>query len=344
MKSIQPISLKQSTPKKYEFIEILRCLAAVSVMFFHFTGGYPQIAQNNLLFWLLSFGGEGVTIFFVLSGFVVSIASRNAIGTPFKFIQNRFFRIYPTYIAAVTIGLVLLFLSSRVTGQSTFENLPGFSVLDLAGNIFLISNFYSEPLYVNGVFWTLCYEMQFYIFVALSLLFTRRLWLNTLIFSSIVLFLTAALLDLGKHLNFAYFFFGVWAYVMVFAQNRLLKVLGVVSLSLFVVATPSISSAVAFATFLGLIFLAERTIWAAKGLRLTVWVGSISYSLYLFHDILGQRVINLGFRMVSENLANFLLLIFISTIVSLAIAQLSRSYLEIALSNKLRKIFQSSFS
>src|SRR5438045_1603933 len=89
-------------------IQILRFFAALAVVAFHAWGvaldGFK--VPDNAIAFALSYGGHGVDLFFVISGFIIFYATHSATLTPAQFLRRRIERIVPLYfvvIAAVTI-------------------------------------------------------------------------------------------------------------------------------------------------------------------------------------------------------------------------------------------------
>src|SRR5882757_6631689 len=89
-------------------IQILRFFAAVAVVAFHALGAPPrgyEVAESAISF-VLSYGGRGVDLFFVISGFVIFYATHSANLSPAEFLRRRVERVVPLYfftIFAVTI-------------------------------------------------------------------------------------------------------------------------------------------------------------------------------------------------------------------------------------------------
>ena len=88
----------------------LRAFAAAMVFFLHF-GDVYYTGRSNPLSDLMQGGVEGVTIFFVLSGFLLTLSTVEAIGqSKFqlrKYVIKRIARIYPLYYVLLLITTVL---------------------------------------------------------------------------------------------------------------------------------------------------------------------------------------------------------------------------------------------
>src|SRR3954454_9725628 len=100
------------------YIQILRFFAAVAVVAFHALGAPPKGFEvpESAISVALSYGGRGVDLFFVISGFIIfyathSAEARGAKLTPAEFLRRRVERIVPLYffvIFAVTTLAVTL--------------------------------------------------------------------------------------------------------------------------------------------------------------------------------------------------------------------------------------------
>jgi exopolysaccharide production protein ExoZ len=145
-------------------IQTMRGVAALSVVFGHLVTTRPDMgigeATANAT---LGFLQSGVDVFFVISGFIISIsaaeiaASNGRLGA-FGFAVKRAVRIYPVYWAA----LAAAFFSSYflTIGPSVFSDQMSL------GTIFLTAR---ENWFVPQA-WSMCFEVHFYVAVAAVLL------------------------------------------------------------------------------------------------------------------------------------------------------------------------------
>lgn len=158
-------------------IDGLRLLAIVSVIAFH-TYMYvpyvvPAYAQsglahsfNTLIAAMFAKGWFGVQLFFVISGFILSLPFGSAYlkGTRMPSVRNYFIRrltrLEPPYILNLLVGLGIIAI---LHGKSLVHFLPslGASLVYSHGLIFKQSSL------INGVLWSLEIEAQFYILAPL---------------------------------------------------------------------------------------------------------------------------------------------------------------------------------
>lgn len=166
-------------------VQYLRAIAALMVAYFHSLDQIPLYAPYLQKYFLGTRGlASGVDIFFVISGFIMLISSRNT--SPGKFIIRRLIRVVPLYWLLTTILVAIalwhpaLFRTTVVTLRFYLESLlfipyqnPGHA-LDLV------------PLLVPG--WSLNFEMFFYVIFALVLFAPqqKRILVNGLVFFALV--------------------------------------------------------------------------------------------------------------------------------------------------------------
>ncbi len=179
-------------------IEGLRAVAALSVMLGHFNLHLvPREILSPVLQKLLNVAGQGLTLFFVLSGFLLfgPFLTRAARGARFDvpgYFLNRILRIYPAYIvifagAALVLGLAYTKAVSPgdagVGGTAdTIGRMTGFG--SIAANLFLVHTLTPWTIKTGlGVSWSLTAEICFYlvlpVLAAIAVRLSRRLGLNT---------------------------------------------------------------------------------------------------------------------------------------------------------------------
>jgi peptidoglycan/LPS O-acetylase OafA/YrhL len=148
-------------------IDWLRSLACVAVVAFHFCyrGQQSDWIADAPPRWLampLRYGYLGVDLFFIVSGFVVYMTASGR--SPRAFVASRIARLFPAYWAAVLLTAVVCTLSgSEVFAVSWTEVLVNLSMLT-----HLVALRWEMP-FVDGAYWSLGVEVQFYLLVWLAL-------------------------------------------------------------------------------------------------------------------------------------------------------------------------------
>lgn len=175
-------------------LDILRGVAIIVVFVFHFTGtlyGWESYDKWDGLWrvfddkpfahfiYPLTLGWAGVSLFFVISGLVIHLAFLKVDQFNFRhFYWRRFWKIYPAYLVA------LLFFC-WYTHVDVFSRA---GALQLLSHILLVHNFHSETFFgINGSFWSLATEIQFYVLYPFLLLIRRKIGIQKTLFYVLLL-------------------------------------------------------------------------------------------------------------------------------------------------------------
>src|ERR1700709_2259258 len=165
-------------------IQILRFVARAAVVAFHVLGAPPpgfEVPESALTF-ALSYGGRGVDLFFVISGFVIFYATHSSKLTPAEFLRRRVERIVPLYFFVIFTVTIL-----AITLPATFGTPDWYTPRHIIKSLAFIS-FTDGDMPVVYVGWSLEYEMYFYLATALLMALTRNVWRYIVVmFSAIAL-------------------------------------------------------------------------------------------------------------------------------------------------------------
>lgn len=281
---------------RIEILDGLRGLAALAVAWFHFTTNGPSDAVRASG----QYGWLGVHVFFVVSGFVVPY-SMHAAGYRIRhfhsFIARRLLRLDPPYLLTIALVILLAYASAATPGFR--GSAPQIGVGQVLAHLGYANAFVGLP-WLTPVFWTLGIEFQFYVTVALVFPLvassSARVRFTVVVLLGLLPLVCWRQKDLDHHLIVAHlpqFLLGVLAFQFVALRASGRGVVGLASLvSVVGFATRPLETGVAVTTAICLV------VW--RGYvppRLLLWLGSVSYSLYLLHVPLGGRVINLGARL-----------------------------------------------
>lgn len=134
-------------------LDALRGLAAFGVLLYHYTSNYQRLfGHRGQPLFFLHWGALGVQLFFIISGFVIFMTLEKT-RRPFDFVRSRFARLFPVYWAAIALTLAVL----------TCFPLPGRHV-SLARAVINLS-MCQELIgvgHIDPVYWTLQLELCFY--------------------------------------------------------------------------------------------------------------------------------------------------------------------------------------
>jgi peptidoglycan/LPS O-acetylase OafA/YrhL len=186
------------TGNRLAWLDVLRGLAALAVVFNHFGYFVPTQLKGPVNQWIDP-GAYGVFVFFLISGYIVP-ASLERKGSVRTFWVSRIFRLYPLYLLAVGIALALYTL--HVGGLRGEGADPETSVLS---QMLMMSNVLAGQNLPNVV-WSLSYEMIFYLL--LTALFMARIHQRS---NRYALVFAVAAVALGGLLPQAYFTNNLWS-------------------------------------------------------------------------------------------------------------------------------------
>ena len=266
-------------------ITIIRAVAVVLVLIFHF--------DNQILI----SGYIGVDIFFVMSGYLISMIALkrvDSIKSLKQFYIKRVMRIYP----------VLLFISFIVIfALSLVEYLELETLKMLRDTITFNSNFQAEKINADYFgnndnnyllhLWSIAIELQFYLLFPLLML--NKNIKNNIFYIAIVLIIIATFIlsleysyyhSLGRMLAFSA---GIMAYLLGSKVKTNNYIYFIALLSLIIISFtdmnintyPNYNNIIVVAlTILALIF---GKVGTQKKYKLFIFIGLISYSIYLWH-------------------------------------------------------------
>lgn len=152
--------MKDQGTQRIYFLDSLRGIAAIMVVFYHFIGWhYPQSLKFHLSSLIFN-GSDAVSFFFVLSGLVLSLGLFKSIDklNIWNYTYRRFLRLYPAYVIVVLANF--LYWNRANIDLSVFKELLYLNNQNIWQELVLLRS--NHKFYVPG--WTLEVEM------ALSLL------------------------------------------------------------------------------------------------------------------------------------------------------------------------------
>jgi peptidoglycan/LPS O-acetylase OafA/YrhL len=307
--------LEKNNLKRIDSLDLLRGIAALAVAWFHFTG--PHL-ESESVYNLSQYGYLGVTVFFVISGFIIPYSLHQARYTVRHFnvfILKRVLRLDPPYLMTIFIIIFLGYLSTR---SSAFHGQPfHVSWSQLLLHFGYLNAFVNPDSWLNIVFWSLAIEFQFYLLIGLIypllsssaavyriipliLLCPLCIWLNTDSYVFHYIFI---------------FFMGISTY-----QYKV----GIISRSsystiLVVLAIGAVLSLGPLKALSGIITVAAINFINFRA-SIFILLGNISYSIYLLHIPIGIKVIHLGNRLLGNTTLGILTVNLIALSVTIFVA------------------------
>ena len=279
---------------RYEELDCLRGLAALAVVLFHFTYSYDYafgiLSADKFYF---TYGNSGVQLFFLISGFVIFMTLEKTKNAK-DFVVSRFSRLYPAYWASIIATVAITTALAVPFQKGMFELkqvLVNFSMLQ----------YWFKIKDVDGAYWTLAVELTFYVIMLSVYLLKKQKFITWFCFVWLFLSICFETFEIPFEnyvtviliLKYAPLFVGgiIFYLLKKNPKDRHLHILVFLSLAAesyilyqlnsdFIVHSIVASFYIVFYLFVygKLGFIVNKFL---------VFLGTISYSLYLVHENIG---------------------------------------------------------
>lgn len=299
-------------------IDLLRFVAAFAVVMFHYTfRGFAADHYSALPYLAVSpvtkYGYLGVNLFFIISGFVILMTASNK---PARyFVISRITRLYPAFWFCCTVTVILTLLM----GGGRFSA----SLKQYLVNMTMFNGFVGIDS-IDGSYWSLFVELQFYFLVFIVLLLGQMHRVKY--FLGLWLFLT--IITSTWHIKYVHFFL-IPDYAAYFIAGALFYIISIEGVSFYKILLIVVSfvvslagdlkslaglerhfqtqySAVVVTIVIAAMFLVffliatHRTTFMASAKYL--FLGSLTYPLYLLHQYIGFMIFNKLYGHVNAHL------------------------------------------
>lgn len=319
------LSVINNRNNRVTIIEPLRGVASLAVCWFHFTNGTHLLSDgvfkaSGLYGWL------GVEVFFVISGFVIPLslyrANFNLRRHWSTFAKKRILRLDPPYLATIVLIIALAHLSAAVPGFAGKS--PNYSLPQIMLHLGYLNAFFHYA-WLNPVFWTLAIEAQYYVLIALLFPLVAHRSYQVRLGSIAALCALSFTSDAEAYLlNYLCLFsFGILAF------NLNVGLMDRYSFCIWL-AIIGIASFFKLGLIITMVGLATAIVISFVQLQVPkflIFLGAISYSLYLVHVPIGGRVINLAGRF-AHTLPSQICVVFGALIVSIVTSYLMYWFIE----------------
>ncbi len=326
----------------------MRGVAALLVVLYHFVdtlAGPLRSGVTSPLVWVSSHGNLGVDIFFVLSGFVIA---HSVVGGRYtwkyfgRYASRRIVRLDPPLWVTIALELLLVRAGLALYPELASHMPTGREVLS---NMTYTQRFlgYGE---VVPVFWSLTYEVQFYIITVLACVAAAKVEGRSAIARSArmvpllnvafgVAFIYSVLIWVGvfplpvrglfvdRWFQFA---LGITAWMVVQRRTPLRRWAFLATLAVLagLLIAPNAyrcqTTCVAALTSGALVWVGMRgEMHAHLSGRTLQFLGKVSYSLYLIHLVIGARFLKVAMRVTGPDIGTATALVLLAASVTVSV-------------------------
>jgi peptidoglycan/LPS O-acetylase OafA/YrhL len=285
-------------------LDVLRGFAAAAVMLHHHGQYYDVLYQGRIpLSFDLGQGHFGVELFFIISGFVILMTIERK-KTVREFAISRAARLMPAFLAALVMATVI-----RILSPVAVLDTP--TVLQFLANLTMAPSLFGQAP-MDMPYWTLTYELVFYIGMALILALGMLRWTEWFgLLAVAVGCLFIATVDVRLHHRTSilllvyysnFFLIGICLYrIHAHMARPVTWVALVVAIAVTALGGGERSFDTPGRTYLPLTLALTALVWFAisRHGKWLAWqplvlLGVISYPLYLVHVVVGFAVIRWG--------------------------------------------------
>lgn len=317
--------MSQTKSAHVNSIDALRGMASLSVVLFHFTGGF--LALDNPLRVANSYGYLGVDAFFVISGFVIPMSfaqKKYSILQFWVFFKKRFVRIEMAYWVSIFLMLFKEIASSLISDYRYFK-WPDHTFWNIFLHFLHGNDFFNEP-WLQAVYWTLSIDWQFYIFVAALFFIIKRpeFWVRYPLYAALVAVKWYFPETLKPWLFYHVMFFLPGIVIFHFRRGFMSKWEFYLILTIIFYYVQLKMGWNHFTSITLSCFIIE---FLNRRLRVTAYLGKISYSMYLTHIFSGWWVTSAMLKYPTAEM-NKGIAVIIGILVSVIFARLFYEYVE----------------
>ena len=277
-------------------LDVLRGIAALAVVLFHYTVRFSEIyGYPHPPIMRFPVGFYGVEVFFCISGFVIFM-TLDRTRQPLDFVVSRVSRLWPAFIVSIIITFTFVHLfglpgreTSVYTALINFTMIPGLLHVHR----------------VDGVYWSLQVELIFYVWMFLAYQTGLLKHIRVLLFLDLLtpIIYTISLHYFGRTPSYLagelllvnyipYFTIGIAAYNIWAKKGPISKDVLLMLAAICVIAT-SRSVQAGFLALIAAVIFCLIAGGYLKGIARgpLIFLGTISYPLYLLHQNIGYIVI-----------------------------------------------------
>lgn len=278
-------------------LDLLRGISAVLVMLFHYTTQYDRLIGHIAAYPInIPWGNMGVSVFFILSGFLTTMNLRKN-ATMLNFAFRRIIRLYPVYWVAIIITTVTMVFLLPEWKRSTSTILI---------NLTMLQGFLDFES-VDGVYWTLMNEILFYCYVGIIILFKQNKNIKKICMAGIIIAivlsilksyfhnsLLSIMLTLFMHDYIQTFIAGIMLFCLYKNHSDILPHIVILLCIINHYINRGAGYTVFFTVVIAILYCVVYGVKIKTPLdKSIIFIAKVSYPLYLTHQFIGYGIIHL---------------------------------------------------
>jgi peptidoglycan/LPS O-acetylase OafA/YrhL len=323
--------------RRLEDVDALRGFAALAVLLYHYFNRYDELYGHAAgVPRPFALGDYGVQLFFMISGFVIVLTLQRCRSAA-DFAVLRFSRLFPSYWVCLTLTAVVGLLAPLPDQALTARQ--------IGANLTMVQGWF-HVRDVDGVYWTLTLELGFYLVMAALFACGLLRRLDRVLWPWLVL---CVLYQLWPHaisersaqmlaLPYGHLFIAGIALHLLWRRGAVTPA-PVVLMALCLALEAWVDGIAAGLVAVALAALFAAAVWERLPLLRSppcLWLGRISYPLYLIHQMIGYRVIRTGYALQLPPLVS----IFTALVLALALASAVNRLVEEPVLTALRRAWR----
>lgn len=277
-------------------LDSLRGIMCLCVMIFHYTTRYQELFGHRIKYPIeFPYGKFGVQFFLITSGFLIFYIKVPKFSLK-NFLFKKVIRLYPAYIVGIIITYIVLNiypLEGRTVDLNTF-----------LFNLTMLQGFFQVP-YVDSAHWYLTVELIFVIWSSILLFFIKKYAnfntdkaLALFVILSIAIRLVNTFIPINRLIRLLllteyapYFIIGILLSIKEKENSRFNKVIMILCM-ISIIMSRDIGLFVVTSIIIIIFKLMLNNKIKFINNKVFLFIGSISYSLYLIHQNIGYAIIN----------------------------------------------------
>lgn len=291
----------------------LRGIAVLSVLLYHYTTGFGEIFNTTVStsIWEFPYGRYGVELFFIISGFVI-YKTIERIDSTAEFLYKRIVRLYPTF----WFCLGLTYIAMLYFGPEVYQR----TAKEFYLNASMFPSFFCTRA-IDDVYWSLLVQWYFYLFIVLLLFFRLQ---HKMKYIAVIYLICYAFIcyDFKFITNWYYgslFLLGIAFYRIWRSDRGWFWHVIIFSCLFLTLYSPNCVDFIVMAVLLIIFYLFVYGETEVLKFPPLVFLGEISYALYLTHQYIGH---SLQLLFLEHGLTNYFLLLFCPMLIVILLAYL----------------------